>query len=119
MKYVCTLEMSELSKLVYRDHVRLKHANRKRLAEEMQAKQTSEQLLLKDKPKDKVAKHPLSEMLAKYLLKAGNSGKGNSVTIRSMLSLIKLEFRFVPSDTSDMIYIHRFDIDKDCRFKCN
>ena len=102
---------------MYRDHVRLKHANRKRLAEEMQAKQASEQLLLKDKPEGrcKVEKHPLSEMLAKYLLKAGNSGKGNSVIIHHSFDLKSDKFiisksvtSIFYSDTSDMIL---YDID--------
>ena len=72
-----SLDVTELAKIVYRDHVRIKHGCRKRLAEEMEEKARHEQSVIKDVqkksdyPQEDPVKDPIdmvSHMLAKYLL---------------------------------------------------
>ena len=80
LPYIESLDMGDLAKIVYRDHVRIKHACRKRLAEEMEEKDNHEQNVMKDvqkksdypqedSVKDRV--DMVSHMLAKYLLQVG------------------------------------------------
>ena len=72
-EYLSTLDVPELLKLVYRDHIVLKHAGRKRLASEMESKlkeierpQSSNQALASATDEAKRI-HVLSKALVRYL----------------------------------------------------
>ena len=72
-EYLSTLDVPELLKLVYRDHIVLKHAGRKRLASEMESKlkeierpQSSNQALALATDEAKRI-HVVSKALVRYL----------------------------------------------------
>lgn len=75
--YIESLELGDVAKVLYRDHVRIKHVSRKRLASEMDEKTQHEHSVLKDAaiqsgvlPDAKELEDTVSKMLSKYLLQA-------------------------------------------------
>ena len=74
-EYLSTLDAPELTKLVYRDHIILKHAGRKRLACEMETKlkgierpQSSNQALASTTDEAEAKRtHVVSKALVRYL----------------------------------------------------
>lgn len=62
---------SDIARLIYRDHVAVKHSTRKRLSEEIQGLQVEQPVEDGADNRSNLAAEPLSKALKDYLLEAG------------------------------------------------